>query len=230
MKKILIVDDSPEFSRMLSRMVELLGYQAVTVENGENALEKLAECVSGDFDCVITDVDMPVMSGGELLRNIRRIDYDLPVIGMSSNSENRWFLMSRGAWLFFDKTTLIRKLGSGISSVLSQSEWYRKQRRFPRFHIAGELLITDSRSTVRARLCNVSKGGMMFEVAQRDRLRDEFSAELRLNDMEITIEKLTKAWESPNDDRMLTGSRIGKIDPATTAQLERSFKKLPVSP
>jgi len=221
MKKILLVDDSPEFLRMLSRLTELLGYKPVPVENGKQALEKLGEQVPEDFDCVITDVDMPVMDGGELMRNIRRIDYDLPVIGMSGNSEKRCFLMSRGAWMFFDKMSLIKELGSGISEVMNKSEWYRKQRSFPRFHIVGELIITDSRATVHAHLCNVSQGGIMFEIDRGYRIEDEFSAELRLNEMEITIEKLTKAWEKPDDDRILTGSRISKINPVAAAGLER---------
>jgi len=229
-EKILIVDDSPEFLRMLRRMTELLGYKPVTVENGYQALEKLGDRVPGEFDCVITDFDMPVMDGGELMRNIRRIDNDLPVIGMSSNSENRRLLMSRGAWMFFDKITLIKKLGPGISEVMKKSEWYRKQRNFPRIHLAGELLITDSLSTVHAQICNVSKGGMMFEVNGRDKIEDEFFAELRLNEMEITIEKLTKVWESPDDDRVLTGSRISKINPVAAAGLERYLREQSNSP
>ena len=118
MKKILIVDDSPGFLRMLSRRVELLGYKTVMVENGKQAQEKLEDRVPGEFDCVITDFDMPVMNGGELLRNIRRIDDDLPVIGMSGSSENRRLLMSRGAWMFLEKITLIKKLGPGINEAL----------------------------------------------------------------------------------------------------------------
>ena len=228
MKKILLVDDSPEFLRMLSMMVELLGYKAVTVENGNQALEKLADSVSGDFDCVITDVEMPVMNGWELLRNIRRINYDLPVIGMSNSGEYRCFLLSRGVWLFFDKSTLIMELGEGISAVLKKSEWHRRQRRFPRIHLDGELLITDSRSTVRAKLCNISKGGMMFEVDRGDRIGDEFSAELCVNGVDIVIEKLSKAWESPNDDRVLTGCRIGKIDHAAATLWERACHEFPV--
>lgn len=225
MKKILLVDDSPEFLRILSRMVELLGYKPVMANHGGEALDKLRERVPEDFDCVLTDIEMPVMNGWELLRNVRRINYDLPVIGMSSSGEYRCFLMSRGAWLFFDKTTLIMELGRGISEVLKKSEWYRKQRRFPRIHLSGELLIADSRSTVRAQLCNISKGGIMFEVDKRDRIGNEFSAELCVNGVEIAIEKLTKAWESPNDDRILTGSRISKIDPIAATGLERCLHK-----
>lgn len=226
MKKILIVDDSPEFLRVLGRMVELLGYKPVMVENGDQALEKLGERVPGVFDCVITDVEMPVMNGLELLRNIRRINYDLPVIGMSGNGEYRCFLMSQGTWLFFDKTSLIKKLGWGISTVFKKADWYKRQRSSPRIYLRGEALITDSHPTVQARLCNISKRGMMFEVDKRDRIEKEFSAELRVNGVKITIERLSKVWESPNQDKVLTGSRISKIDPPDAAKLERCLKNL----
>jgi len=48
--------------------------------------------------------------------------------------------------------------------------------------------------------------------------------------MEITIEKLTKVWESPDDDRVLTGSRISKINPVAAAGLERYLREQSNSP
>ncbi len=67
--KLLIVDDESEIRDLLSRHFRLLGYEISTAENGKVALEILEQ---DPFDIVISDIMMPVMSGVELLREIRK--------------------------------------------------------------------------------------------------------------------------------------------------------------
>ena len=66
--KILIVDDNPIALDLLERTLTRAGYQVVIADNGQTALELLQE---GNCQMVITDWEMPGMSGLELCRQIR---------------------------------------------------------------------------------------------------------------------------------------------------------------
>ena len=67
--KILVVDDMSTMRRIVKNIFKELGFTNIEeAENGSDALGKL----KGDkFDLVVSDWNMPVMPGIELLRNIR---------------------------------------------------------------------------------------------------------------------------------------------------------------
>ena len=67
---ILVVDDEPSVSDILSRWLVAEGHAAARASNGDEALDALRE---GDFALVITDIMMPGMTGIELLRQVRSL-------------------------------------------------------------------------------------------------------------------------------------------------------------
>ena len=67
---ILIVDDEPSVSDILSRWLVAEGHAAARASNGAEALEALRD---GDFALVVTDIMMPGMTGLELLREVGRL-------------------------------------------------------------------------------------------------------------------------------------------------------------
>ena len=67
--KILVVDDFPTMRRIIKNLLKQLGFQHIMeAEDGMNALDLLKE---GSFDFVVTDWNMPGMSGLELLKAVR---------------------------------------------------------------------------------------------------------------------------------------------------------------
>lgn len=80
-KRILIVDDEPNIRRILQVAFEKDGHQALIAEDGWNATQMLAE---GNFDCVITDVTMPGMTGYELQAHCAEKYPELPVVIMTA--------------------------------------------------------------------------------------------------------------------------------------------------
>jgi two-component system chemotaxis response regulator CheY len=68
MAKILAVDDSASMRQMVSFTLKGAGHQVDEASNGQEALGKAR---SGKYDLVITDVNMPVMDGISLIRNLR---------------------------------------------------------------------------------------------------------------------------------------------------------------
>jgi two-component system chemotaxis sensor kinase CheA len=81
--KILLAEDLPFFSRVVKSYLESDGYEVITAENGREALDKLLQI---KVDVVISDIEMPIMTGIELVRAIRANDAlrDLPVIALTS--------------------------------------------------------------------------------------------------------------------------------------------------
>lgn len=83
MKRILVVDDEPQITRVLRRSLSAHRFEVRTAADGESALDTL-----GDFrpDLVITDLQMPEMSGLELCRKIR-VFSQVPIIVLSVKGE-----------------------------------------------------------------------------------------------------------------------------------------------
>lgn len=75
--KILVVDDEQLIRENLSYVLKKEGYDVDEAENGKIAYDKL---IDSPFDIIITDIEMPVMKGTELLEKIRRIDLMTAVI------------------------------------------------------------------------------------------------------------------------------------------------------
>ncbi|MBX7135231.1 MAG: sigma-54 dependent transcriptional regulator [Fimbriimonadaceae bacterium] len=80
-KRVLVVDDEPNIRRILQAALEKVGIKATVAEDGHAALSQLAQT---DFDCVLTDVTMPGISGYELLNQIKSRNADLPVVIMTA--------------------------------------------------------------------------------------------------------------------------------------------------
>lgn len=79
MAKILIVDDEPSLRELLKDFLQLAGHFVETAETGMDGLTKLR---GGRFELVTLDVDMPSVSGLDVLRLIRRDPKlaDIPVL------------------------------------------------------------------------------------------------------------------------------------------------------
>ena len=86
-KRVLIVDDNAINLHVLKAQVELLGYAAVTADGGRSALQKWEE---SDFDLILTDCEMPDMSGFAMTRTVREIELDsgkapVPVLAITAD-------------------------------------------------------------------------------------------------------------------------------------------------
>ncbi len=89
--RILVAEDDPVSQVAVRGMLMRLGHKVFCVENGSLALESLAR---DDFDCLLSDIQMPVMSGTELLRRIledrasgtMRKNSAIPVIALTAHA------------------------------------------------------------------------------------------------------------------------------------------------
>lgn len=81
METILIVDDEKNYLVVLKELLGSEGYEVLTVDNSNAALEYIG---NPDLDLVITDIKMPGISGMELLEEIKKTNFELPVIVMTA--------------------------------------------------------------------------------------------------------------------------------------------------
>ena len=70
MRRVLIVDDSTSMRQMVGFTLRQGGFEAVEAVHGQDALDKLKE---NQVELIITDLNMPVMDGISLIRNIRSL-------------------------------------------------------------------------------------------------------------------------------------------------------------
>lgn len=82
----LIVDDEPGQLSLTVEVARSMGFNIETAENGKAGLQKLN---NGDFDIVLTDIQMPIMDGFELIKTLRSRDdhKNLPVIALSGRTD-----------------------------------------------------------------------------------------------------------------------------------------------
>lgn len=86
MTRILIAEDESSISAFVRRGLESAGYETVTAEEGDRALE---EALHGDVDLVLLDIGLPVMDGFEVLEAIRGAGSAVPVIMLTARTSTR---------------------------------------------------------------------------------------------------------------------------------------------
>jgi EAL domain-containing protein (putative c-di-GMP-specific phosphodiesterase class I) len=82
--RVLVVDDDPALRKMLARLLKRAAFEVVDVDSGRGALAALT---AQSFDVIVSDIHMPDGDGLELLRAVRRVDLDIPVILMSGKPD-----------------------------------------------------------------------------------------------------------------------------------------------
>ncbi|MEQ9323251.1 MAG: response regulator, partial [Polyangiaceae bacterium] len=116
-RQVLVVDDSELTRDILVNLVSRLGYEVIEAVDGQDALRRLGE---GPVDLILTDLEMPVLDGFELLDQVRASPHlrELPVVVCSTrgSDEDKRRAADLGADAYvvksrFDQDELDRTLG-----------------------------------------------------------------------------------------------------------------------
>lgn len=110
MKNILLVDDDKDLSQSLANLFDSDKYHFDFLNDGMEVSEFVKD--NSAVDLVMLDVNLPSLSGLDVLKQIKRIDKELPVIIISGfvSTENAIEAMKEGAYEYLTKPFQLEKL------------------------------------------------------------------------------------------------------------------------
>ncbi len=126
--KVLLIDDHPKLLRALARILSQAGYEVSTAADG---LEALAQLKQVSFDAIVSDIMMPHMTGLELLRAVRELDLDVPVILMtgSPGMESAAEAIEYGAFRYLCKPVETAALEQAVKRAVLMHGLAKMKRR-----------------------------------------------------------------------------------------------------
>lgn len=118
-QNILIVDDNESSRTGISRILMGSKYKVATAETGEEALDIVTRNI---FDMAIVDLNLPGMSGVDLLKKIKRYDSSIVVIIITAHGEVDSYLdaLNSGAFEYLNKPINVDKLKKIVALALSR--------------------------------------------------------------------------------------------------------------
>ena len=93
-KKILVVDDDQVIRDLIISFLTFSGYEAQGAQNGQEGLDLILQ---NRPDLVITDIHMPLMNGFQLLKAVKKIGPEIPVIFITGYAHLRRFFSDQNA-------------------------------------------------------------------------------------------------------------------------------------
>ncbi len=131
-RKVLLLEDDNTLNETVTEYLEEEGYEVVSVENGEDALDKIYE---ESFDLLLLDVKVPQMNGFDLLKEVRVREITTPAIFITSldSIDDLSEGYESGCDDYIRKPFALKELSMRMASIL--------KRDF--FHAPGERVAID---------------------------------------------------------------------------------------
>lgn len=114
--RVLLVDDDPEIGRALTRLLKHEGFAPDYFEECVPAVEAAR---TGNYSVILSDIAMPGMDGIELMRQVRRFDFDIPIILLTGEPtiDSAKKAIELGAYRYFTKPLDSQELASAVKNA-----------------------------------------------------------------------------------------------------------------
>lgn len=131
MKKVLIVEDEELMRSILRRLLESEGFDVLTADSAETALDILAKT---DVAVTITDIKMPGMDGIEFLDTIKSLNDEALVIIITafSSVDSAVAALRKGAYDYVTKPFVNEELITTVKNAIAQHRLFRENRALRR--------------------------------------------------------------------------------------------------
>ena len=120
LETILVVDDNASVLKMVVTILERANFRVLSADSGPHALILAAETTE-TIDLLLSDVEMPQMSGPELGHIFKKVRPDIHVMLMSGGSNGNLLVLNYG-WAYIQKPFLAVKLIQMITDVLNSPD------------------------------------------------------------------------------------------------------------
>src|SRR5450631_365532 len=114
--QILIVDDDPLVRKGMAMLLMAAGYDVVTADNGISAVSHLSKTIP---DLIVTDLNMPHMSGVELISHVRSYHPSVSIVAMSGDYQGDAVPAGMIADRFYPKGQHPQNLLTAIASLIA---------------------------------------------------------------------------------------------------------------
>jgi len=133
--KILVIEDEPTLSRLLSYNLTQEGYDTTVVEHGTEGLQT---ALQHKFDLIILDIMLPGMNGFEILNRLHQNGVRTPVIILTARNAEEEVVqgLKHGADDYITKPFGVAELLARVSAVLR-----RTQNEVPKPNLSNEKVI-----------------------------------------------------------------------------------------
>lgn len=146
---VLVIEDEPTLSRLLSYNLSQEGYETTVIENGAEGLQT---ALQRRFDLIILDLMLPGMNGFDILTKLRQSAVSTPVIILTARNAEEEVVqgLRRGADDYITKPFGVAELLARVSAVLRRSkpEDEAGQEQSGKAITAGDLVIYPERYEV----------------------------------------------------------------------------------
>ena len=119
--KVLIIEDDAQLNIAISEFCKLKAFDIVSVKDGLKALDQID---NEHFDLYIIDINIPRISGLDLLKHIRKTDLDTPVIIITASLEIKNFstAFENGCSEYIKKPFHLKELDIRINNLLALNQ------------------------------------------------------------------------------------------------------------
>ncbi len=158
---VLAVDDDTVARRLLERMLTCCGYDTEVASSVDEALSRLAARPQGHFDCIVTDYQMPGLTGLDLLARVRIQDATLASIVVAGGGEKDLVAQTlrSGATNYLDKPYRREELDAAVAQAIAIT------------HRQRELARAETDAAAVARVQRRLLGGRRFDMRRGVRFR-----------------------------------------------------------
>lgn len=142
-EQVLIVDDDDGVRKMMLKVLTRAGLKVEAVARASEALDILRK--GHRFEAIVTDLMMPEMDGLQLLKFVRQLDLDVPLIVVTGNPtlESAIFAMEHGGFRYLPKPVENERLVSVVRDAAIQHRIAMLKRKALEICEAGGWLLQD---------------------------------------------------------------------------------------
>jgi len=163
--KILVIEDEPTLSRLLSYNLNQEGYETTVVENGAEGLQI---ALQSQFDLIILDIMLPGLNGFEILNRLHQNGVRTPIIILTARNAEEEVVqgLKHGADDYITKPFGVAELLARVSAVLrrTRNEEIKPSLSDEKVIVAGELYIYPDKYEVLVKENPISLRPKEFEV------------------------------------------------------------------